>query len=1089
LSTEPSSFLEGAAQALAGAQDEAATLKAVAQAAVPHFADGCTASLMDDGKVTALAVATSDPELERVVLAIAERYPFNPSAAGGIALALRTGKPLLLQDVAEGDMTGVAQDPRHLDLIRALGARSALIAPLLLDGTPRGALVFLSRRPDRRYTPDDVATATTIARLASLAVTNARLLRRERAAREAADEAREEVRRLHADLVRRADEFTTLLDLAPVGIAIAEDPECRVLRTNRYFADRLGVSTATNASKTGPEAERLPFRVCRNGEEIPSGDLPVQRAAATGKPVLHDEHEVVLADGRVVHLIMNAAPVFDDEGRVRGVIGASLDITDRKLAETALRASEVRFRSLLQATSDMVWTTDRDGLIVDMPEWRAYTGQTVEEVRGFGWADAIHPEDRPGVVATWNRAYETRSLYECEYRVRAKDGTYGHFHARGVPILDGDGNVVEWIGTWSDVTARKRAEEALREREAYLRALTEAIPAFVWTASPEGRIEYVNAQWAEYTGIPVAEGLRDGWARPIHPKDLATRLADFMEGLRAGRPTAAEHRVRGKDGEYRWFLARAAPVRDAEGRLVRWGGSCTDIHDWKTAVDALQESEERLRLVTSATNEASWDWNLATDENWWSRNLHTLFGYEPEEVEPTIASWKSRIHPEDHDRVVAGIHAAMARGEATWSDEYRFRRADGSYAIVYDRGRLLYDEEGRPLRAVGAIMDITERRAKEEAVRESEARFRLLAKATNDTIWDWDCRTNLLWWNENFTSMFGYSREEVEPTLDSWTNRIHPDDRERVESGLHGALERGEAVWMAEYRFLKKDGTYADILDRGHALYAADGSVSRMVGSMMDLTERKRAEAELEASRRELVRSEKLSTLGTLVSGVAHEVRTPLTYIANNLFLIRQGLQRLREKDPALAEAVAPLLGQEAAAREGVSRINNLVGSLRQVARQGPGRLVPQDLAAVARGAVDLFESTERGRLQIAADLLPTPPVPLDREQIQAVILNLLRNASEALPLGGKVRVRTRLREGSAEVEVEDSGPGIPPEVQPHMFEPFYTTKKEGTGLGLAICRRIVEAHGGSIRFTTVPGRGTTFTVALPLEGPLGPVR
>ena len=234
-------------------------------------------------------------------------------------------------------------------------------------------------------------------------------------------------------------------------------------------------------------------------------------------------------------------------------------------------------------------------------------------------------------------------------------------------------------------------------------------------------------------------------------------------------------------------------------------------------------------------------------------------------------------------------------------------------------------------------------------------------------------------------------------------------------------------------------------------------------------------------TRRQLAQSEKLSALGTLVSGVAHELRTPLTYLTNNVFLLQARLDAAARTDVRFAPVVADAKRFTQAMLDGVDRINALVKDLRPFARE-TGSRVPAGLHEVVGGAVDLFRATQRGRVEVVSELASTPPIALDRGQLQRVVINLLVNAADAMPSGGRVHVVTRAAGGEAILEVRDDGVGIPPEIEPRIFDPFFTTKPDGTGLGLAITRQIVEAHGGSIEYETEVGRGTTFVVRLPVQ-------
>jgi signal transduction histidine kinase len=286
----------------------------------------------------------------------------------------------------------------------------------------------------------------------------------------------------------------------------------------------------------------------------------------------------------------------------------------------------------------------------------------------------------------------------------------------------------------------------------------------------------------------------------------------------------------------------------------------------------------------------------------------------------------------------------------------------------------------------------------------------------------------------------------------------------------HGSGLRGFAAREAgAYAFLEKPG---------------DMTPEKILSVLSTTLARRRAEQELEVARHQVAMSEKLSTLGTLVSGVAHEIRTPLTYVTNNLFLIRQRLEHAARSRPELAGLVDEVVRYGKAALDGVARIDRLVEDLRRFAKREEDGPVEADLREVVAVAVDLFRATRRGRIDVRAELRSVPALWLDTSQVQQVVLNLLTNAAEAMPAGGLVRVATRAVPGGGEIEVEDQGDGIAPEVRDQLFHPFFTTKAEGTGLGLSISQRIVEAHGGHIRFESRLGQGSIFFVFLPLREP-----
>jgi len=325
--------------------------------------------------------------------------------------------------------------------------------------------------------------------------------------------------------------------------------------------------------------------------------------------------------------------------------------------------------------------------------------------------------------------------------------------------------------------------------------------------------------------------------------------------------------------------------------------------------------------------------------------------------------------------------------------------------------------------------------------------------------------------------MFGYSRREL---LHARVEDLVPERfRVKSRSELPTVPRRRLLGEGPELFGLRKDGTEFPVEVNVSLLQTEGGEL--VSNSIRDISDRKSKEAELEASRHQVAVSEKLASLGTMVSGFGHEVRTPLTYINTNLDLIKIQIDKVArgEMDPTDAsETIAKLVLKS---KDGVQRADKIVQQLRQFAK-AQLKTEPADLLEVVTNTVELFRSVHNGQLVVKADLRPVNTFEMDKGQIQQVLINLLNNAAEAMGNAGILEVRLGETPGGAEIEVKDTGPGIPKEVQPRIFDPFFTTKAEGTGLGLPISRRIIEAHGGTIGFTTSPN-GTTFKVTLPRKG------
>ncbi|HEX8512801.1 MAG TPA: EAL domain-containing protein [Allosphingosinicella sp.] len=289
-------------------------------------------------------------------------------------------------------------------------------------------------------------------------------------------------------------------------------------------------------------------------------------------------------------------------------------------------------------------------------------------------------------------------------------------------------------GSLNSPWVRDAAERRGSRSADRFRRILDHIPHMVWSTQPDGYHDYYSRLWYEFTG--VEEGSTDGeaWSDMFHPDDREPAWGLWRHSLDTGDPYQIEYRLRHHSGEYRWVLGRAWPERDPEGRIVRWYGTCTDIHDKKLARVATGEAEERYRLALRATQDAIWDWDLTSNQVLWNDSLRSVYGHSLDKNESTGDWWLSQVHPDDRDRVQESIHRVVHGDGSSWTAEYRFRRSDGRFADVLDRGTVLRDETGRALRMIGALLDLSERKRSEEALRASELLHRSVIEASADCI-------------------------------------------------------------------------------------------------------------------------------------------------------------------------------------------------------------------------------------------------------------------------------------------------------------------------------------------------------------------
>jgi len=425
----------------------------------------------------------------------------------------------------------------------------------------------------------------------------------------------------------------------------------------------------------------------------------------------------------------------DGEGKPCAQLEINNDISDRKQAEDSIKQSEERYRSLIAATSQLVWTADAEGRCPYLPSWGAYTGQTEAQMVGFGWLDAIHPDDRQRTNHVWMEAVQTKTLFEIEYRIRGADGNYRYFQARGVPLLDEDGSIREWIGTCTDIHDRKQAEDSIKQSEERYRSLTLAISQIVWITDAEGRCQDTPSMRA-YTGQTEAEVVGFGWLDTIHPDDRERTNQVWMQAVQTKTLFEIEYRIRGADGNYRYFQARGVPIQNEDGSIREWVGTSIDIHDRKQAEDAIKQSEERYRSLIAATSQIVW----TADDQGRAPDLPSWRAYTGQtEAQMVGFGWLDAIHPDDRDRTNQAWMEAV-QTKSLYEIEYRLRSADGNYRYFQIRGVPLLDEDGSIREWIGTCTDIHDRKqteivqakAREAAEAASRAKSEFLANMSHE---------------------------------------------------------------------------------------------------------------------------------------------------------------------------------------------------------------------------------------------------------------------------------------------------------------------------------------------------------------------
>ena len=389
--------------------------------------------------------------------------------------------------------------------------------------------------------------------------------------------------------LRKAEAAASVLEAvmehAPLGLAIT-GPKGELLQVSHHgicLSGRDSVELLTEGtSSTG-------WTILRGDGRPPAGrqDLPLARALAGGEAVSHEHWMLRAWDGAERNLHCSAAPVRDRHGSIAGGILAWTDPPETGIALDA------RYRALVEAGALAVWTAAADGTVISLGGWSPLTGQTPAESVGWGWLEALHPEDRDQVNDRWTGSITRGEAYEAEYRLRSPQGRWRWTAARAAPLRAADGRIVEWLGVNTDIDSRKQAEQALRDSEERFRILAEAMPHLVWQTDANGEPDYVNSRWRELTGLELDQLRGGGWADMTHPEDRSALAAAWAAACAEGRDYDVDARIRDREGRYRWHRVKAAPICNAAGLVRHWVGTCTDTEERHSA-------EERLRDALTA---------------------------------------------------------------------------------------------------------------------------------------------------------------------------------------------------------------------------------------------------------------------------------------------------------------------------------------------------------------------------------------------------------------------------------------------------------------------------------------------------------
>jgi PAS domain S-box-containing protein len=842
--------------------------------------------------------------------------------------------------------------------------------------------------------------------------------------------------------------------------------------------------------------------------------------AASGEASRYDT-KVRTTDDTLLDIDFSLQPLWNAAGEVAFLVPSGIVITERKQVEAALRATTEQFSQLADNITDVFWIRSPDMREVHYISagFERLWGRTPVVHRDSPqlWTEYILAEDRDAVVEAFAGLTRDTPYVDLEYRIVRPDGSIRWVNSRGFQVRDGEGRLVRLTGIVRDITGLKEAAEALRASVDDFRTLAEAMPQMVWITRPDGWNTYFSQQWREYTGLTVEETAGHGWITPFHPDDQLRATHTWAEATRTAGTYSLEARIRRADGVYRWWLVRAVPLRDAAGSILKWFGTCTDIHDLKLAELEVSRSNRALTMlshcseaVVRAENEhalLSEVCRVAVEDGGYRM---AWVGYAQDDEARSIApvahageergflgdvrvSWNSA------DPLAGGLasQVILTGQPVVCTDISREPRCDYWWPQAKERGYLgticLPLRDGA--RTFGLLVlyaaEIIEASAEELALlgrmadnvafgivnlRTEADRERLDAQVheqaalldiAHEAIQVLDLEGRITYWNRGAERTYGWNSAEARGR-----HSIDLLDLEPAKARAARARVRATGEWQGEMIHHTKHGSDITADVRLTLVRDAAGGAKAILALSTDITRKKEIESQLMVS-------DRMASVGTLAAGVAHEINNPLAAVIANLDYIVESLD-----GQAWHDMKAPLED----ARDAARRVRLIVRDLKIFSgAQSADPETPVSVEAVMESSLRLAWNEIRHRATLVKRFQPVPLVLANEARLGQVFLNLLVNAAQALPEGQleqhRITVSTRLEDSRVIIEVADTGPGILPERVGRIFDAFYTTKEVGAGigLGLAISQRIIADMGGRLTVRSIPGEGATFCVALPV--------
>ncbi|MCG3113272.1 MAG: PAS domain S-box protein [Candidatus Manganitrophus sp. SB1] len=881
------------------------------------------------------------------------------------------------------------------------------------------------------------------------------------------------IKRSEESFKQSEEKYRTLVEQASDGILIA-DPSGNYLDANDSACRMLGY--------TRNEILRLNIRsivAFKGRSHVPQAILHLK----DGREWI-DEWMLERKDGTTFSAEISMKGLSD--GRLLGVVR---DITERKRTGEALRESQRTLATLMSSLPGAAYRcrNDKNWTLEFISEGsHSLTGYFPSDFTEgkISFGQLIHPDDQKAVWNDVQTALQGKRPYQLTYRIRTLLEEEKWVWEKGQGIFSPAGELLFLEGFVTDITERKRAEESLQEREERLRAIIENEPECIKLVDRAGNLLDMNPAGLRMIEADSLEQVEGQCIFRLAVVEHREAFEQLHKRVLQGESGSLVFDIITLKGARRTLETHETLLRDASGRVVAVIGITRDITERKRAEEALVQAEARLRLALQAGRIGTWDWNMATGQIIWSQGHEELWGMAPGAFKGTYAEFDARLHPEDRDGLQTAVEEALAQ-RRTYCHEFRVIWPDGSLHWMAGQGEPLFDSADQPVRMIGVVQDITERKRAEEALRESQASLEAAQERARLGSWEIDVSAQRGFWSREMFRLFDRDPTLGPPTFEEFIEFVHPEDRQ-ILLATHARIIENNETAIFDFRTNPDRGAVKHFRATVDGIADAAGHVVRLAGTILDVTERKEAEEAIrrlnqDLERRVAERTAQLEAVNKEIESfsysVSHDLRAPLRAMGGfSRVLLARYSDRLDPQGRDFLQRV------DAASQRMAALIEDLL-NLSRITRRVM-RKAPLDLTALARSIAEELQAADPKR-RVTFLIQDRMKAEGDRGLLRIALENLLGNAwkftskrPKAIIEFGRVE-----QEGKPTYFVRDNGAGFDMAYADKLFGAFQRlhsmSEFEGTGIGLATVQRIIHRHGGEVWAEAEVEKGATFYFTL----------